>query len=83
MDVADAYLLANYCDTTLFVIKHGYTPKNIVEYILSSGEINSISDTMILYNGVKDQFEGASRNRILGDIKSKYTIGSGQVKLLN
>ena len=83
MDVADAYLLANYCDTTLFVIKHGYTPKNIVEYILSSGEINSISDTMILYNGVKDQFDGASKNRILGDINSKYTIGRGQIKLLN
>ena len=83
MDVADAYLLANYCDTTLFVIKHGYTPKNIVEYILSSGEINSISDTMILYNGVKDQFDGASKNRILGDINSKNTIGRGQIKLLN
>ena len=83
MDVADAHLLANYCDTTLFVVKHGYSPKNILEFMNVNGEINSLSDTMILYNGVKEQSNWVSKSRVLGDLNAKYTIGRGDVKLLN
>lgn len=83
MEVADAYLLANYCDTTLYVVKHGYSPKNILEYMHSNGEFNSLSDTMILYNGVKGLITVGSKNRALGNKEAGYSIGRGQVKLLN
>lgn len=83
MKVADAYLLANYCDTTLFVVKHGYSPKNILEYISSNDEINGLNDTMILFNGVKEQSSWSSSNRGLGYANNSRSIGKGQIKLLN
>ena len=83
MDVADAYLLANYCDTTLFVVKHGYSPKNVLNIFNENDEINSLSDTMILYNGVKEQFNWISNNRVVGYSNTKSAIGRGQIKLLN
>jgi tyrosine-protein kinase Etk/Wzc len=83
MNVADAYLLANYCDTTLFVVKHGYSPKNILEFISENDEINASSDTMILYNGVEGQHNYISSKRLLSYNKSKATLNKGNVKLLN
>lgn len=83
MNVADAYLLANYCDTTLFVVKHGYSPKNILEFISHNDEINSVSDTVILYNGVSEQSSYRSNNRLLGYTNPHKSIGGKQIKLLN
>lgn len=83
MNVADAYLLANYCDTTLFVVKHGYSPKNILEFISTNNEINNQSDTMIIYNGVKENFNWVSNNRSLSYSNNINSIGRGQIKLLN
>ena len=83
MSLADAYLLANYCDTTLFVVKHGYSPKNILESISSNDEINGLGDTVILYNGVKEQFNWSSNNSGLGYTNNRLSVGRGQVKLLN
>lgn len=49
----------------------------------SNGEFNSLSDTMILYNGVKGLITVGSKNRALGNKEAGYSIGRGQVKLLN
>lgn len=83
MHVADAFLLANYCDTTLFVVRHGYSPKHILEYISANDELNSLSHTMVLYNGVKEQYKWSAGNRLLGYTNKQNTIGRGQIKLLN
>lgn len=83
MHVADAFLLSNYCDTTLFVVRHGYSPKHILEYISSNDELNSLSDTLVLYNGVKEQYKWNTTRRILGYTNRQNTIGGGQIKLLN
>jgi tyrosine-protein kinase Etk/Wzc len=83
MHVADALLLSNYCDTTLFVVRHGYSPKHILEYIGSNDELNSLSDTLVLYNGVKEQYKWNASRRLLGYTNRQNTIEGGQIKLLN
>jgi tyrosine-protein kinase Etk/Wzc len=83
MNVADAYLLANYCDTTLFVVKHGFSPKNILEFISENDAINNSSDTLIIYNGVEEKFIWNSNNRALGNSNSRSLLGKANIKLLN
>lgn len=54
LQVADAYLLSAYCDTTLYVVKHGYSSKNIIENFNYNQETSLFKDVVILYNGVRD-----------------------------
>ncbi len=83
INVADGYLLANYCDTTLFVVKHGYSPKNILEYISADGEINGSNDTVILYNGVQEANNRGAHYKGLSYSSDRRLATRGQVKLLN
>lgn len=51
--VTDAYVLAEYCDATLFVIRHAYTPKKMVE-VLNEGYKNmALKNINIVFNGIK------------------------------
>lgn len=64
--VADAFSLAPYVDTTLFVVRHNYTKKEelqLVNEIISGKKLESL---LIVYNGVK--LDGAS---------SSYSYGYG------
>ena len=51
--VADAYLLTEYCDMTLFVVRHGYTPKATIQSLETSGKIKDLKNPMIVFNSVK------------------------------
>ena len=51
--VADAYLLIEYCDMTLFVVRHGYTPKATIQSLETSGKIKDLKNPMIVFNSVK------------------------------
>ncbi|MBC8035584.1 MAG: polysaccharide biosynthesis tyrosine autokinase, partial [Chitinophagaceae bacterium] len=51
--VTDAYLLSPYCDGTLYVIRHGYTPKVFVERIDENNRINKLNNVGIVFNGVQ------------------------------
>jgi capsular exopolysaccharide synthesis family protein len=51
--MADAYLLANYCDTTLFVVRHQYTPANLIKELDQKMAINPLPQVGIVFNGVK------------------------------
>lgn len=51
--VADAYLLTEYCDMTLFVVRHGYTPKAIIQSLETSGKIKDLKNPVIVFNSVK------------------------------
>lgn len=50
--VTDAYLLSSYCDATLYVVRHGYTPKNLIERIDVSNKINKLNNMAIVFNGI-------------------------------
>ena len=51
--ITDAYILSEMCDATLYVMRHGYTPKMLVKRIDENSEINPIHNPAIVFNGVK------------------------------
>jgi len=63
--MTDAYILSNYCDATLYVVRHGYTPKMLVERIDEESKINPMKNAAIVFNAVKTR----------GFIKSPYGYG--------
>jgi capsular exopolysaccharide synthesis family protein len=53
--VTDAYILSPFCDATLYVIRHKYTPKVFVERIDEENKINHLKNVSIVFNGVKSR----------------------------
>ena len=51
--ITDAYILSEMCNATLYVMRHGYTPKLLVKRIDENLEINPIHNPAIVFNGVK------------------------------
>lgn len=50
--VTDAYLLTKYCDVTLYVIRHGYTPSTFIERIDANNKIHPLNNVVLVFNGV-------------------------------
>jgi capsular exopolysaccharide synthesis family protein len=51
--VTDAYVVSEYCDATLFVIRHKYTPKVMVQLLDDNNKIKALKNLNIVFNGVK------------------------------
>lgn len=69
--VSDAYILAPYCDATLFVVRHAYTPKVFVERIDENIKLNALPNPAIVFNAVAPR--GYGKNNY------GYGYGSGMV----
>ncbi len=69
--VTDAYLLSPYCDATLFVVRHNYTPKAFMKRFDENNKINTLKNPGIIFNGVK--------SRGLINSKNGYGYGYGYV----
>ncbi|MEO6220647.1 MAG: polysaccharide biosynthesis tyrosine autokinase [Ginsengibacter sp.] len=67
--VTDANLLSGYCDATLYIVRHKYTPKMLVKRIDENNKINPLSNPAIIFNGIKTR----------GFAKSNYGYGYGYV----
>jgi capsular exopolysaccharide synthesis family protein len=65
--VTDAYVLSYYCDKTLFVIRHGYTPKTMVQILDESNKVTALNNPFIVFNGIKKR----------GFLKGNYGFGYG------
>ncbi|MEI6946251.1 polysaccharide biosynthesis tyrosine autokinase [Paraflavisolibacter sp. H34] len=59
--VSDAYVLSEWCDTTLFVVRHGYTPKTIVQLMDNNSKVKPLKNPQIIFNDVRSRgiFKGA------------------------
>lgn len=51
--VNDGYILSGLCDATLYVIRHHYTPKNLIKKIDENSRVNPITNPGIVFNGVR------------------------------
>jgi Mrp family chromosome partitioning ATPase len=60
MPVSDAYILSPFCDATLFVVRHGYTPKVFIERIDENNKIHHLNNAAIIFNGVTPRGFGSS-----------------------
>ncbi|MBK0401925.1 polysaccharide biosynthesis tyrosine autokinase [Adhaeribacter sp. BT258] len=65
--VSDAYLLAEYCDATLFVMRHAFTPKSKIKHLNQNTQLRAVSNLGIVFTGVKAR----------GFIKGDYGYGYG------
>lgn len=69
--VSDAYTLAQFCDATLYVVRHAYTPKAFVERIDENIKLNNLPNPAIIFNAVAPR--GFGKNNY------GYGYGSGMV----
>ncbi|HEX8608586.1 MAG TPA: CpsD/CapB family tyrosine-protein kinase, partial [Pedobacter sp.] len=65
--VSDAYILAPFCDATLFVVRHAYTPKVFVERIDENIKLNNLPNPAVVFNAVATRGYG----------KNNYGYGYG------
>ena len=66
--VSDAFLLAEYCDLVLLVMRHAHTPISLVKGLNQSNILRSLkNNVVIVFNGVKPR----------GFIKGQYGYGYG------
>jgi len=69
--VIDAYVLSEYSDTTLFVIRHNYTPKTMVQLLDENTKLKALKNVSIVFNGLH------SRGIMKGDYGYGYGYGYG------
>jgi len=65
--VIDGYVVSPLCDVTLFVMRHGNTPKTALEPFRLNGKVTTLKNLNIVFNGVRPR----------GMIKSVYPYGYG------
>jgi len=51
--VTDTYILSEYCDQTLFVIRHDYTPKIMVKRLDENDKVRTLNNLKIIFNCIK------------------------------
>ena len=66
----DAFVISRFCDYTLFIVRHGYTPKNILQNLELNHNLTAIERLYIVFNGVKER----------GYLKGKYGQNYGYVQ---
>jgi tyrosine-protein kinase Etk/Wzc len=71
--VTDAYILSAYCDTTLYIVRHEYTPKVFIQRLDENNKINQLKNIAIVFNGVHSR----------GFFKSNYGYGYGYGYMYN
>jgi tyrosine-protein kinase Etk/Wzc len=51
--VSDAFKLSSYCAATIYVVRHGYTPKQLIKRLDAANRINPLVNPLLVFNGVK------------------------------
>ncbi|MFD2248003.1 GumC family protein [Pontibacter ruber] len=65
--VSDGYFLSEFCDINLLVMRHAYTPKQIVQRMAQDNKLKKLNQVAIVFNGVKPR----------GFVKGQYGYGYG------
>lgn len=65
--ISDAYILSEYCDVSLYVVRHRYTPKTVIRLLDENIYIKTLKNAAIVFNAVKQR----------GFIKRTYGYGYG------
>jgi capsular exopolysaccharide synthesis family protein len=53
--VTDAYILSSFCDITLYIIRHKYTPKIFIQKLEQTNKIKRLRNIAILFNGISSR----------------------------
>jgi len=58
--VTDAYLISPLCDATLYIVRHGVTPKMYIKNLDENTRMSALKNLAIIFNGVKNRGVGAN-----------------------
>jgi capsular exopolysaccharide synthesis family protein len=50
--LSDAYILSPFCDATLYVVRHKYTPKVYIKTLEENNRIHELKNLAIVFNGI-------------------------------
>ena len=78
--VTDAYLLSEYCDATLFIVRHNYSPKILVEMFDENNRLNNLKNAAIVFNGVKPRGFGRKSYNYGYGYTSGYQYSNGYIQ---
>ncbi len=78
--VTDAYLLSEYCDATLFIVRHNYSPKILVEMFDENNRLNNLKNAAIVFNGVKPRGFGRKSYSYGYGYTSGYQYSNGYIQ---
>ena len=53
--LSDGYVLTNFCDATLYVVRHNYTSKTMLERLENQNRINELKNIALVFNGVRSR----------------------------
>lgn len=71
--LSDAYILSPLCDSTLYIVRHNYTPKAGLQRLDENNKINELKNVAIVFNSVEPR----------GFSKSDYGYGYTSYGYLN
>jgi Mrp family chromosome partitioning ATPase len=81
--VTDAYVLSPLCDTTIYMVRHTYSPKNLLRRFDQNNEITPLKNPAIIFNGIKNRGfttnnygYGYGYNSYYGGNKRKQSVSS-------
>jgi len=58
--LSDAYVLSNYCDATLYVVRHKHTRKVSIQRLDANNKINELKNMAIVFNGIRSRGFGGN-----------------------
>lgn len=58
--VTDAYLISPLCDATIYLVRHGVTPKMFVKKLDENIAMTAMKNVAIIFNGVKNRGIGSN-----------------------
>ena len=53
--VTDAHVLSPLCDATIYMVRHTYSPKNLLKRFDQNNEITPLKNPSIIFNGIKNR----------------------------
>jgi capsular exopolysaccharide synthesis family protein len=65
--VTDAYIVSDFCDLTLYVVRHKHTPKMFIKKLDDNNRFKPLKNLFIVFNGIKPR----------GFIKRDFGYGYG------
>lgn len=58
--VTDAYLISPLCDATIYLVRHGVTPKMFIKKLDENMAMTAMKNVAIIFNGVKNRGVGTN-----------------------
>jgi tyrosine-protein kinase Etk/Wzc len=83
--VSDAYVLTEYCDLSLYVVRHDFTPKAFIQLLDENNKIKPLKNLVLVFNSIKSRgFFGGKYGLDLGygndfSVKQRRVSSAGKL----